>query len=232
VRRALTQEYFSFDGEFFQIPRTCIRPRPRTADLTAQMMMAWASADSLAMAARAGMAPLFTSLHGEESLREGVEAFNQIRVENGWAPTPSAANITVFCHEDQEYAQEYASRFWRSMSGQTIWHYDHLARADWMPGAAAEEREALIDQAHKAQTAAGIFGTPEFVIERIREVQQAGNIGHLITMHSFGDMPRDDVERSMRLFAREVLPVIKQIPTQEPSAIPYAEWQHSVATAR
>lgn len=228
VRTALTQEYFSFEGEFFQIPRTCIRPRPRTPDLTKQMMMAWASPDSLAMAARAGLAPLFTNLHGFDQVRDGMATFNEIRAENGWDPTPSVIAITVFCHEDQDYAHEYATKYWRAMSGQTIWHYDHLGRAEWMPDASPEEREAMIDEAYKAQTAAGIFGTPEFVIEKIREVQEAGNIGHLITLHSFGDMPRDDVERSMRLFAREVLPVIKQIPTEQPDAIPFAEWQHAV----
>jgi len=232
VRLALTEEYFSFEGEFFQIPRTCIRPRPRTADLTKQMMMAWASADSLAMAARAGLSPLFTNLNGFDQLRDGISTFNQIREENGWAPTTSSVGVTVFCHEDQEYAHEYATKYWRIMSGQTIWHYDHLGRPDWLSDTPAEEREALIDKAYEEQSAAGIFGTPEYVIEKIREVQAAGNIAQLITLHSFGDMPRGDVERSMRLFAKEVLPVIQEIPTPEPEAIPYNEWRRAVSAAR
>lgn len=231
VRTALTEEYFSFDGEFFQIPRTAIRPRPRTADLTRQMLMTWASPESLAMAANAGMAPLFTNLSGLDALRDGTRAFNDIRSEHGWSPQPATVAITVFCHEDQDYASEYATQHWKAMTGQTIWHYDHLGRADWLPEISAEERAALIDQAYLAQTAAGIFGTPEFVIEKIREVQAAGNISHLITLHSFGDMPRDDVERSMRLFASDVLPVIKQIPGEQAEAIPFAEWRRSASAA-
>ena len=69
------------------------------------------------------------------------------------------------------------------------------------------------------------------MIGKIRELQEVGDIGHLITLHSFGDMPRDDVERSMRLFAKEVLPVIQQIPGEEPSAIPFSEWRSSVAAS-
>lgn len=227
VRTALTQEYFSFDGNFFQIPRTVIRPRPRTPDLTTQMMMTWASPESLAMSANAGMAPLFTNLSGLDALRDGMASFNEIRAGHGWAPSTSTVAITVFCHEDQDYAQEYATQYWKATSGQTIWHYDHLGRADWMADHPAAERAALIDQAYRSQTAAGIFGTPEYVIDGIREVQAAGNISHLITLHSFGDMPRDDVERSMRLFAKEVLPVIKQIPAEQAEAVPFAQWRQA-----
>ncbi len=225
VRTALTEEYFSYDGEFFQIPRTAVRPRPRTADLTTQMMMAWASADSLAMAAEAGMTPLFTNISGVATLRDAINRFNEIRAGHGWAPSTSTVSMTVFCHEDQDFAHEYATQYWRSTSGQTIWHYDHLARPDWLASSTAEERNSVIDNAYESQVASGLFGTPEFVIEGIRELQAAGNISHLITLHSFGDMPRDDVERSMRLFAKDVLPVVRQIPTEPASSVPYADWR-------
>lgn len=64
-------------------------------------------------------------------------------------------------------------------------------------------------------------------VDGIREVQAAGNVSHLITLHSFGDMPRDDVECSMRLFAKEVLPVVKQIPADQSEAVPFAQWQQA-----
>ena len=45
--------------------------------------------------------------------------------------------------------------------------------------------------------------------ERIRELVRVADIGHLITLHSFGDMPAHMVESSMRLFAAEVMPAFK-----------------------
>jgi alkanesulfonate monooxygenase SsuD/methylene tetrahydromethanopterin reductase-like flavin-dependent oxidoreductase (luciferase family) len=206
-----------------------IRPRPRTDDLTTQMLMTWASPESLRMAAESGVAPLFTNLHGAEPLREGMQTFNSIRAEHGWKPAASAVAITVFCHPDQEFAHEHATRYWRATTGQTIWHYDRYGRADWLPDATAAERQALIDQAYQSQTAAGIFGTPEYLISEIRKVQQAGNIAHLMTLHSFGDMPVADVERSMRLFAAEVLPVIKEIPAGDLDAVSVRELQPSAS---
>lgn len=231
VRRALTEERFSFEGEFFQIPETGIRPRPRTADLTTRMSMAWASPESLEMAADCGLAPMVTNLHGFEAARDDIATFNDIRTRRGWPQTSSNISCTVFCHEDQEYAEQYATEYWRKMSGQTVWHYDRKGRADWEPDISQEEREALIDDAYKSQSAAGFFGTPEFVIEKIRELQGIADIGHLITLHSFGDMPRDDVERSMRLFAKEVLPVVQKIPSKDAEAVPFSQWRSSVAAS-
>lgn len=81
----------------------------------------------------------------------------------------------------------------------------------------------MMDRAYQSQTAAGIFGTPEFLIERIREIQAAGNVSHLITLHSFGDMPLADVERSMRMFAEQVLPVVRAIPVPDLTAVSYLD---------
>jgi alkanesulfonate monooxygenase SsuD/methylene tetrahydromethanopterin reductase-like flavin-dependent oxidoreductase (luciferase family) len=94
-----------------------------------------------------------------------------------------------------------------------------------MPDATPEERVAALEAGFQSQLGAGMFGTPEYLIEQIRQVQAVGNIAHLITLHSFGDMPREDVERSMRLFAKEVLPVIQKIPVEPAEAVPFAEFR-------
>lgn len=227
VRTALTEEYFAYEGDFFEIPFTAIRPRPRTPDLTSQMMMAWASPESLDMGARAGMAPLFTNISGIDALRSSIAKFNDVRAECGWEPTSSTVSMTVFCHEDQDYAHEFATQYWRATSGQTMWHYDRQGRLDWMANSSASERDSTIDKAYESQVASGLFGTPEFVIEGIRELQAAGDISHLVTLHSFGDMPVDDVERSMRLFSKEVLPVVKAIPTAQSESIAYGRWKQT-----
>jgi alkanesulfonate monooxygenase SsuD/methylene tetrahydromethanopterin reductase-like flavin-dependent oxidoreductase (luciferase family) len=223
VRTALTREYFSYEGEFFRIPRAVIRPRPRTPDLTTNMLMTWASPESLKLAAESGAAPLFTNLHGIEALTEGMATFNEIRAGRGWGPSTSAVAITVFCHENQQFAHEYATKYWRDTTGQTIWHYDRLGSPSFMADASPAERRAVIDQAYQNQTAAGVFGTPEFVIDRIRQIQAAGNVSHLITLHSFGDMPVDEVERSMTMFAEQVLPVIQAVPTPDLAAVSYLD---------
>ena len=223
VRIALTSEFFSYDGEFFKIPRTTIRPRPLTPDLTANLLMTWTSPESLEMAAHSGAAPLFTNYHAWDVVMAGMKTFNQIRAGHGWPASPAGIATTVYVDRDDQRAREIGERYWRKTSGMTVWHYDRLASPYFLPGASPAEREAAVAKGYQGQSSAGLFGSPEKVIEQIRELVAAADIGHLITLHSFGDMPADMVEASMRLFAAEVLPTIKTFGRGEPRAIPYAQ---------
>ena len=232
TRLALTEEFFSYEGAFFTIPRTTIRPRPLSEDLTSQMLMTWASPESLAMAAHAGLAPLSTNFVGWQELAANLATFNDIRAGEGWEPLSSTIAVTVHCHEDQATAEEEGERYWRLTTGTTQWHYDKLGSAEFMPDASPEERAAALDAGYESQASAGIFGTPEYVVERIRELHRIADVGHLITLHSFGDMPLGQVEASMRLFAAKVLPVVQQFRSEYGAdAVPYRQWRSRVAVA-
>lgn len=219
VRLALTNEFFSFEGEFFQIPRTTIRPRPLSPDLTKNLLMTWASPDSLEMAAHSGAAPLFTNYRSRQMVHDNLQTFDQVRASHGWPVSPSAIATTVHVHQDGQRAREVGQEYWQRTAAMTLWHYDRLAAPYFMPDATPEERTTAVIEGYENQAAAGIFGTPDEVIEQIRELQQMANVGHLITLHSFGDMPQDLVEESMKLFGRSVLPTIKTFGTGEPEAI-------------
>ncbi|WP_219545652.1 LLM class flavin-dependent oxidoreductase [Nonomuraea harbinensis] len=232
VRLALTQEFFSFDGEHFRIPRTSIRPRPLSPDLTENLLMTWASPESMTMSADSGAAPLFTNYRGWDALREQLGAFNEIRSGHGWPASTSAIATTVYVHEDDERAREIGEQYWRKTSAMTTWHYDKLGSEYFMPDATDDERALVVKKGYEDQASAGLFGSPESVAEQIRELQEVADVGHLITLHSFGDMPFDLVETSMRLFAKDVLPTIQTFGDREPSAVPYRDVveQRSAAT--
>ena len=222
LRLALTREFFCYEGRYFTIPRTTIRPRPLTPDLTRNLLMTWSSAESLELAAGNGTAPLFTNYRGWDALRDNLRAFNKIRASFGWQTSPSAIATTVHVHPDGAHARAAGEEYWRRTSAMTMWHYDRLGSEHFMPDASADERERIIRAGYEDQASAGIFGTPGEVIEQIRELQLTADVGHLITLHSFGDMPAEMVEASMRLFAREVLPVVRTFGgPDEPWSVPY-----------
>ena len=56
-----------------------------------------------------------------------------------------------------------------------------------------------------------MIGTPDEVIKRIIAAQKACSFCEITILPQFGSMPYDEAETSMRLFAREVLPVIQQM---------------------
>ncbi|HEU0074214.1 MAG TPA: LLM class flavin-dependent oxidoreductase [Dehalococcoidia bacterium] len=56
-----------------------------------------------------------------------------------------------------------------------------------------------------------IAGTPEQVIEKIRELAKSLNIGHLMMLLQFGNMSKDLTMKNTRLFAEKVMPELKDL---------------------
>ena len=57
----------------------------------------------------------------------------------------------------------------------------------------------------------GAFGSPGEVLETLTSNQKLTNFGELICQMNYGLMPYDWARESMTLFAKEVLPKLKQI---------------------
>jgi len=59
-----------------------------------------------------------------------------------------------------------------------------------------------------------IYGTPDSVVKQIKALyRKTGGFGHLIAMLHAGSMSFKDVKKSMTLFAKEVVPQIKDLGT-------------------
>jgi alkanesulfonate monooxygenase SsuD/methylene tetrahydromethanopterin reductase-like flavin-dependent oxidoreductase (luciferase family) len=69
-----------------------------------------------------------------------------------------------------------------------------------------------------------MIGTPEEVIKRIMAAQQACSFSEITIVSQFGTMPHDEAQKSTRLFAREVLPVVHRMEAPlHAAALPAAE---------
>ena len=59
-----------------------------------------------------------------------------------------------------------------------------------------------------------VYGTPDQVIKQLKKMyKEIGGFGNLIAMLHSGDMPLKDVSKSMKLFAKEVVPQLKDLGT-------------------
>ena len=56
-----------------------------------------------------------------------------------------------------------------------------------------------------------IAGSPEHVIEKIRELAQSLRIGHLMMLLQFGNMSKELTMKNTRLFAEKVMPEVKDL---------------------
>jgi hypothetical protein len=59
-------------------------------------------------------------------------------------------------------------------------------------------------------------GTPDQALSTIQDIRELVHPSHIAAAMKFGGMPMEFAEKSLRLFAKEVLPAIQEMPVLEP----------------
>jgi alkanesulfonate monooxygenase SsuD/methylene tetrahydromethanopterin reductase-like flavin-dependent oxidoreductase (luciferase family) len=56
-----------------------------------------------------------------------------------------------------------------------------------------------------------VWGTPEMCFDKINEIRKRVNADHFTGVFSYAGMPIEDAEKSLRLFASDVMPELKKL---------------------
>lgn len=216
VRAALSNQEFSFDGTFHQIPSMSIRPQPRSNDLADRMYCAWGSPETIPIAANAGLGALFIPQKGWDEIGEEVVTFNDLRTKRGLAPQKPIVVCWVYCSPDADEAWETARRYMTNYNDSALRHYEfhdaeHFTKAGgydfYAKMAGARQRvgeEKVVELFARNQ----VWGTPEQCIEKLRTIRATTDAAEFVGVFTYGDLPVELAERSMRLFSEEVLPAL------------------------
>lgn len=215
LRKALTQEWFSHEGRFYQIPETTIRPRPRNPqDLVDRMRVAWTSPQTLPIAADAGLGMLMTNQKSWEEYQEDVRTFNGRRAEHGWSPIQPTVVINTSCFDSEREAWEVILRHSTEAQDSIQRHYG-WKDVERLKATKGYEQYAQFGELLQRRTPEQVgehsarpqaWGTPDQVVEKLLHVQRMTGAEELIMNFQYGAMPAETAERSMRLFSAEVLP--------------------------
>lgn len=226
VRKALTQERFSHDGEFYQIPETTVRPRPRSPDLLDRMYCAWGSPETLPIAAEAGLNMLVIPQASWETYAEQMQQFNAIRARHGWKPIQPIVVCNVFCDEDPDQARKLAVHHITEYYETVTWHYrfqelddpsykhyrqmaagiEHVAKS-----AKLKTPEEYLGEAFNWVHGSVVCGTPDQCVEKLTEVQTMTAASEVVCVFKYGSMTRQVAARSLQLFADKALPRVKSL---------------------
>lgn len=213
INLALTQEFFSFDGEHFQIPETSVRPHFRNPErVRANMKSGWNSPASLPLAANAGLGMLLTNQKSWEAYRGEVAEFNGIRRRNGWEPDQPTVVVRAVCSADSAEAWSLIATHALEGQASSSSHYQ-LDDSDRLRNTKGYEQYAAVgamkftdEQILEAAAKPQAWGTPDEVYERLLHIQAMTGASEFVLTFRFGTMPVEAAEKSMRLFAQEVLP--------------------------
>jgi alkanesulfonate monooxygenase SsuD/methylene tetrahydromethanopterin reductase-like flavin-dependent oxidoreductase (luciferase family) len=217
LRLALTQEWFSYHGRHYDIPRTSLRPRPR-ADSTVldRLHCAWGSPSTIPIAASAGLRPLFIPQKDWASYAGELAEYDRIRSDQGFDPAAPTIVVWVYCADTEEEAREGAHRYLPEYVESLVHHYELTGRHfsatkdyDYYARLSSYLRSAGADEMTQMYLDNHVWGTPEQCHERLMRIVDVLGPDQFICAFRYGAMPEDVAERSMRLFAAEVLPALQ-----------------------
>ncbi|HEY1932172.1 MAG TPA: LLM class flavin-dependent oxidoreductase [Acetobacteraceae bacterium] len=220
IQQALSQETFEFNGQYYQIPRTAIRPRPMSHP-ERRFYGTAVSPESVDVMANLGFSMLVIMQNEWPKAAADVHRFRDTAARAGFTPRPPMILTNVSCCESRDEAHERAIQWlgkkWDSIDDHYHFSDGHLAGVqgyesyDKVGVTYAKMKEpARRAKATDFYVSIQVVGTPDDCIQKIAELQALTGLDHLITEFSFGGMPHEESEISMRLFADKVLPVLQR----------------------
>jgi alkanesulfonate monooxygenase SsuD/methylene tetrahydromethanopterin reductase-like flavin-dependent oxidoreductase (luciferase family) len=220
VVKALTEEAFEWDGEFFKIPRTSIRPRP-ISHPERRFYASSVSPESAEIMARLGFGVLVVMQNEWPKAAEDIQRYRDIASAVGHTPRPPIILTNISVAESRSEAQEravtYLSRKWDSIDNHYHFSDGHLASVKGYEfyGGMAKTYSKMKDEGFRKKATEfyvkiQIVGTPDDCLQQVAELHRLTGVDHLVTEFAFGGMPHEQAELNMRLFADRVMPVLQR----------------------
>jgi len=222
VVKALTHEVFDWEGEYFTIPATSIRPRP-ISHPERRFYASSVSPESAEIMAKLGFGVLVVMQNEWPKAAEDIQRYRDVAASVGHVPRPPIilTNISVAesRSEAHERAARYLSRKWDSID--THYHFSdgHLASVKGYEfyGKMAKTYAKMKDESFRQQATEfyikiQVVGTPDDCLQQLAELQRLTGVDHLVGEFAFGGMPHEESELNMRLFADRVMPALQRDP--------------------
>ena len=220
VLKALTQEVFDWDGEFFRIPPTSIRPRP-VSHPERRFYASSVSPESAEIMARLGFGLLVIMQNEWPKAAEDIRRYRDITVGVGHAPRPPIISTNVSVAEGRAEAHERAAQYLARKFDSIDRHYKfsdgHLATVKGYEfyGGMAKTYSKMQDPGYRQKATdfyvkIQIVGTPDDCLQQIAELQRLTGLDHLVIEFGYGGMPHEEAQLNMRMFAERVLPRLQR----------------------
>ena len=236
---ALETGVMEYEGELVRQPRVELHPAPFKS-FKGRIYSATVSPESAEIMARLGTGVLVVPQKPWDDVQEETATYRTIYQEAiGEEPPPTVVAGWTFVDENPERAEEQARKWLGGYWESVISHYEfdkpHLKDT---PG--YEFHGLMYDRLTKpggmekmTNFYVGLqpWGTPEQVYEKVRAFCDIAWGDSFIAVFRYGGMPPEEAERSMRLFAREVMPELRKLPPVAerlvPAEVPHGE--HTMA---
>ena len=220
VVTALSNDSFEWDGEFFKIPRTSIRPRP-ISHPERRFYASSVSPESAEIMAKLGFGVLVIMQNEWPKAAQDIQRYQELSLSLGHTPRAPVILTNISCAESRaeahDRAAQYLARKWDSID--THYHFSdgHLASVKGYEfyGGMAKTYSKMKDEGFRKKATEfyvkiQVTGTPDDCIQQVAELRRLTGLDHLVTEFGYGGMPHEQAELNMRLFADRVVPVLQR----------------------
>jgi alkanesulfonate monooxygenase SsuD/methylene tetrahydromethanopterin reductase-like flavin-dependent oxidoreductase (luciferase family) len=203
-------------GPHYVQPRTELRPRP-SRSFKGRIYAVAMSPESAPITAELGARMMFFVQYPIAQHLPGVQSYREhFRKFHGVEAPPVLTTDFVLCDRDAARAEAMARRYVAGYFMSVMRHYEflgeHFGRAKGYEAyaqAAELLREAGQEAATEAFVEAQSWGTPQQILDKLEKRRQVIGDFELNAITSFSGLSFAEAERSLRLFAEEVLPEIR-----------------------
>ncbi len=220
IRHALVEPEFEWQGEYYQIPRTSIRPRP-ISNPERRFFVSAVTPESAEIMAKLGFGMMVIMQNEWPKAAAEIDRFRAIAAAVGHVPPPPVLLTNVACAESRDEAHELAMRYlgrkWDSIDNHYHFSDGHLASVKGYEAYgkmtktyAKMKEETARQKATEFYVGIQIVGTPDDCIQQIAELRSLTGTDHIIADFSYGGMPHEQGELNMRLFAERVVPALQR----------------------
>ena len=200
ILKAWTKDRFSHEGKFWRFEEIALYPRP-VQKPHPPFWVAGTSADTLGWAGRHGYDIMTVGHpHPPDKVKEGVEAWREGLKESGRDPANHRCqfHIRTCVNENAKRAHEVATA--------AILRYDEISRIGRKED---RPKPKFYDWEGMLTTGRNLYGNPDQCIQIINNSIRHYDFNILTTTFNFGGIPHEEIIKSMRLFAKEVMPAFR-----------------------
>jgi alkanesulfonate monooxygenase SsuD/methylene tetrahydromethanopterin reductase-like flavin-dependent oxidoreductase (luciferase family) len=216
VRQLLATGQCDFEGKYYQVRGLHLRPQP-DRDLSDNLWCAGGTPDTVQVIAKHGVRPLTIPTTSLELALSNMRDYARLRIAAGHGPSHTKLALWTYVGESASEAEAGAKQYMQEYSDSALRHYELLGThlqdtkgyKEYGQLQAALRQDA--DPFRQAFYRSHPWGTPDQVIKRATELAEAFGTDEIIFVFKYGSMPMAAAEKSMRLFAKEVMPALKEL---------------------
>jgi alkanesulfonate monooxygenase SsuD/methylene tetrahydromethanopterin reductase-like flavin-dependent oxidoreductase (luciferase family) len=213
--KALRTGFIEGDGKFYRQPRTELRPRPEKS-FDGRIYAVASSDDSVVSAAKLNARMVMFADRPWPMRMPAINKHRQLvkELHGGAELAPLLADFCV-CTPTMDGAEDYARQYMGKFVESNFYHYEllgeHFSQVKGYDAYAqkiALAKEIGMDGIVSAFMQAAVWGTPDHILKMFEERRAIVGEFELATSFRFGGTPYDFAEQGLKLYAKEVLPVL------------------------